>query len=84
MLIKHNLTKGGALTKGERNKTIILLRLSTIAQQRPKGSAERSAQGFAGEPPQLFIARQRTQQNDIGFVAFAGVEGGLAARKSWY
>ena len=31
MLIKNYLEKEEKLTKGERNKTIILLRLSTIA-----------------------------------------------------
>lgn len=58
---------------GERNKTIILLRVSTITQPRPKGRGKWWAQRFAGEPPQLFIAMQRTQQNDKGFVAFGGV-----------
>ena len=53
----------------ERHKTIILLRLSTVAELRPEGGAKRAAQGFAGEPPRRFIARQRTQQNK-NFVAF--------------
>jgi hypothetical protein len=35
MLIWHYLMKEGTLTKGERNKTIILLRLSTGTQPRP-------------------------------------------------
>ena len=37
MLIWKHLKEGGALTKGERHKTIILLRLSTIAQPGPEG-----------------------------------------------
>ena len=81
MLIWHYLTKGESGLIGERHKTIILLRLSTIAQLCPEGGAERSAQGFAVELPQRFIARQRTQQNDRGFVAFAGVTGGMPPGK---
>ena len=70
MLIWYYLTKGVSGLIAQRHKTIILLRLSTIAELRPEGGAKRAAQGFAGEPPRRFIARQRTQQNK-NFVAFA-------------
>lgn len=41
------------------------------------GGAEGPAQGFAVESPLLFVTELRTQQNDIGFVAFAVAEGWL-------
>ena len=60
---------------GERSKTIILLRVTPGAEPAPLGVAKLTGEGFAGEPPQLFIVSQRTQQNDRGFVAFGGVIG---------
>lgn len=76
MLFMRNLKKGKLCLIGQRHKTIILLRVSTVAKQGPKGRAKRPAQRFAGEFPQLFLLTQRTQQNDIGFVALAEGLGG--------
>ena len=76
MVFEKSLTKGVEGLIGQRHKTIILLRVSTVAKQGPKGRAKRPAQRFAGEFPQLFLLTQRTQQNDIGFVALAEGLGG--------
>ena len=48
MVVVQRLTKGVEGQKGERSKTIILLRASTIAKQGPQGRAKRSAQRFVG------------------------------------
>ena len=56
---------------GERNKTIILLRASTVTKP-PEGARGRRS-GSVGQLDRLSNQKpQRTQQNDIGFVALAG------------
>ena len=72
MIVSHYQEGRNRGQIGERNKTIILLRVSTGTQPRPQGGGKWWAQRFAGEPPQLFVVSQRTQQNDRGFVALAG------------
>ena len=65
---------------GERNKTIILLRASTITKPPEGASGERS--GSVGQLLRLSNKKpQRTQQNDRGFVALAGVGSKWAARR---
>lgn len=56
---------------GQRHKTIILLRVSTIPQ--PPEVARGQRNGSVGQLVRLSNKKpQRTQQNDIGFVALAG------------
>ena len=58
--------------KGERNKTIILLRVSTVTQ--PPEVARGQRNGSVGQLLRLSNKKpQRTQQNNRGFVALAGV-----------
>ena len=55
MLIWQHLKEGGALTKGERHKTIILLRLSTVPEMRPYGRGGGASAGVRwGATPAIY------------------------------
>lgn len=72
MLFLLHLRKEKQGQIGERNKTIILLRVSTIAQPPEGASGQRN--GSEGQLVKLSNQKPlRTQQNDRGFVALAGV-----------
>ena len=65
----HRKEKRGQI--GQRHKTIILLRVSTFTK--PPEGARGQRRGSDGPYRAFFIWAGRTQQNDIGFVALAGV-----------
>ena len=81
MILQH-LRKEKQGQIGERNKTIILLRVSTIPQPPKVARGQRS--GSVGQLVKLSNKKpQRTQQNDRGFVALAGVGSRNMAAHRW-
>ena len=81
-MILQDLRKEKQGQKGERNKTIILLRVSTIPQPPKVARGQRS--GSVGQLVRLSNKKpQRTQQNDRGFVALAGVGSWKMAAHRW-
>ena len=85
-MILQDLRKEKQGQKGERNKTIILLRVSTIPQPPKVARGQRS--GSVGQLVKLSNKKpQRTQQNDRGFVALAGrgqLEDGRSQMETMY
>ncbi len=81
MLFLLHLRKEKQGQIGERNKTIILLRASTVTKPLEGASGLRS--GSEGQLERLSNKKpRRTQQNDRGFVALAGVGSNGPPRKT--